>query len=102
MIGIMLLGCTGFAQQTDSIRVPPTDTVLVAMHIDFLYQRIMDEVESLAEEGFESGMPDGSGETVRHRGGMLVTVDVGMRVVVCMFVGVAVFAHGGASFAQAT
>lgn len=62
MIGIMLLGCTGFAQQTDSIRVPPTDTVLVAMHIDFLYQRIMDEVESLAEEGFESGMPDGSGD----------------------------------------
>lgn len=58
IITILLLGCGVYAQQGDSIKRAPIDSVLVAAQIDFLYQQMVDEAEAWAEEGVESGNED--------------------------------------------
>ena len=45
----------------------PIDTVMVAAQIDYLYQRLMDEVEALAEEVGESGMSDDDEDALSER-----------------------------------
>ena len=67
IIVFILLWFLGYAQQGDSITRKPIDSVLVAAHIDFLYQQMTDEAEALAEESIENGMDDDVGEVLADR-----------------------------------